>query len=143
MKLKDMYIKTYKECPIEADYNSMKLLYRSGFLKYNESSNYSYTPIGSLFLNKLVKYLNNSICNYLDIVANNEDILDLYINDPSISKFVTVLINECLKLVISNFFSKIKLINPIINKKYAKTKIKINKFFLKIQSNVKFQKFLK
>lgn len=81
MKLKDMYIKTYKECPIEADYNSMKLLYRSGFLKYNESSNYSYTPIGSLFFNKLVKYLNNSICNYLDIVANNEDILDLYIND--------------------------------------------------------------
>ena len=81
MKLKDTYIKTYKECPIEVDYNSMKILYRSGFLKYNESSNYSYTPIGRLFFDKFVKYINNNISNYLDIDSNNEDILDLYIND--------------------------------------------------------------
>ena len=81
MRLKEIYIKTYKECPIEFDYNSMKLLYRSGFIKYNEISNYSYTPIGSLFFNKLINYIKGNIDNYLDISVNNEDILDLYIND--------------------------------------------------------------
>ncbi|HSQ34283.1 MAG TPA: hypothetical protein VLM81_05345, partial [Peptostreptococcaceae bacterium] len=81
MKLRDTYIKTYKECPIEVDYNSMKVLYRSGFVKYNESSNYSYTPIGSLFFNQLEKYINNNIVSYLDVDSNNEDILDLYITD--------------------------------------------------------------
>lgn len=81
MKLKDTYIKTYKECPIEVDYGGMKILYRSGFLKYNENSNYSYTPIGSLFFNRITDYINNNFKNFLDIFNNCEDILDLYIND--------------------------------------------------------------
>ncbi|SHK20967.1 proline--tRNA ligase [Tepidibacter formicigenes] len=83
MKLSKMYLKTYKECPLNVTSDSLKLLYRAGFVKYLEDLSYSYTPLGNLFFNNLIEIILDNFEEYMNIKANGDkvNILKSYISD--------------------------------------------------------------
>lgn len=83
MKLSSIYLKTYKDCFIEFNNESSKLLHRSGIVKYMDSGSYCYTGLGNLFLDKITKYILHNFKDNILIKPNTdkEEILNSYMKD--------------------------------------------------------------
>lgn len=83
MRLSDFYLKTYKECPLNVTNESLKLLYRSGMLKYFEDASYSYTPLGNLFFDKFISVVLDNFKEYMNIKINGDKVpvLGSYFSD--------------------------------------------------------------
>ncbi|WP_187296327.1 proline--tRNA ligase [Tepidibacter mesophilus] len=83
MKLSSTYLKTYKDCSIEFNNESSKLLHRSGLIKYVDSGSYCYTPLGNVFWGSITKYILDNFKENTLIKANGnkEEILDSYMNE--------------------------------------------------------------
>ncbi|KXZ38953.1 prolyl-tRNA synthetase [Alkalithermobacter thermoalcaliphilus JW-YL-7 = DSM 7308] len=71
MKLNDIYIKTYKQSPLDTQVESLNLLYRSGFLKYLEDGSYVYTILGNLFFKELENFIKEKFKDYKDISVSH------------------------------------------------------------------------
>ncbi|SHH44158.1 proline--tRNA ligase [Tepidibacter thalassicus] len=108
MKLSKMYLKTHKECPLNVNSDSLKLLYRAGFIKYLENMSYSYTPIGNLFFNNMIKIILNYFKEYMLININGDelDILKSYISD--LKSYKNIPLNLSYFALNKNMYSKFK-----------------------------------
>ncbi len=83
MKLSSIYLKTYKDCFIEFNNESSKLLHRSGLIKYVDSGSYCYTGLGNMFLDSITKDILDKFKDNILIKANGdkEEILKSYMKE--------------------------------------------------------------
>ncbi len=114
MKLSNMYLKTYKECPLAVSNESIKLLYRGGFLKYIEDGSYSYTPLGNLFFDEMVNLLQDHFHEYKNIKINGDKVsgLNAYLSDLKSYKDLPFDINYFTKNKNRYYKFKDGLLNP-------------------------------
>ncbi|CAH2215257.1 YbaK/EbsC family protein [Tepidibacter aestuarii] len=114
MKLSSIYLKTYKDCFIEFNNESSKLLHRSGLIKYADSGSYCYTPLGNMFLDKITNNILDNFKNNTVIKANGnkEEILNLYMNE--LKSYKSLPINLTYLTLNKNAKSRLKdgLLNP-------------------------------
>ncbi|WFD10363.1 YbaK/EbsC family protein [Tepidibacter hydrothermalis] len=114
MELSSIYLKTYKNCSIEFNNESSKLLYRSGLVKYVDSGSYCYTGLGNMFLDSITKYILDTFKENTLIKANGdkEEILKSYMNE--LKSYKNVPLNLAYLTLNKNKKSRLKdgLLNP-------------------------------
>lgn len=87
MRLSQMFFKTYKETPADAEIKSHKLLLRAGYIKKQASGVYVFLPLGKRVLNKLI----NLIREEMDGAGANEvlmsNLLPLEVYEGRVDRF--------------------------------------------------------
>ncbi len=63
MKISQMFFKTYKEIPVDAEIKSHQLLLRAGYIKKQASGIYIFLPLGKRVLNKLTNIIREEMDN--------------------------------------------------------------------------------
>ncbi|MEJ8555209.1 proline--tRNA ligase [Tepidibacter sp. Z1-5] len=114
MKLSSIYLKTYKDCFIEFNNESSKLLHRSGLVKYVDSGSYCYTGLGNMFLDSITKNILDNFKDTILIKANGdkEEILNSYMNE--LKSYKNIPLNLAYFTLNKNKKSRLKdgLLNP-------------------------------
>lgn len=114
MKLSSIYLKTYKDCFIEFNNESSKLLHRSGLVKYVDSGSYSYTGLGNMFLDNITKFILDKFRESILIKANGDkdEILKSYMNE--LKSYKNIPLNLAYLTLNKNKKSRLKdgLLNP-------------------------------
>ncbi len=114
MKLSSIYLKTYKDCFIEFNNESSKLLHRSGLVKYVDSGSYCYTGFGNMFLDSITKHILDNFKDNILIKANGdkEEILNSYMKE--LKSYKNIPLNLAYLTLNKNKKSRLKdgLLNP-------------------------------
>lgn len=114
MKLSSMYLKTYKDCFIEFNNESSKLLHRSGLVKYVDSGSYCYTGLGNTFLDNITKFILDKFKDSILIKANGDkdEILKSYMKE--LKSYKNIPLNLSYLTLNKNKKSRLKdgLLNP-------------------------------
>ncbi|OPJ54923.1 YbaK/EbsC family protein [Alkalithermobacter paradoxus] len=138
MKLSDIYLKTYKECPLSTDFDSLKLLYRSGILKYLEDGGYLYTIIGNLFFDKLKEFIKGEFKEFSNIsISGNYEKAQNSLNNE-IKSYKELPLNIGYRYTQENEYYKFKdgLLNPKIDNIIKFIKISSSEDVYKEKQNI-------